>query len=1281
MGIYDKERAKLGLNNTVSPTSKYDAERRYIGLNGETPLNKGNTVANIPIVTKPPSKEKPVVKKSLTHSRMLDVTNIPKRTEDFAKTRAGAFTLNAADALLMGIPSAIDKKTNTTQNLEAFKSHPIASGAGQIAGSLLPFSMASKGVGLAIKGSKLAPRLTRDAIAGAGVMGVQGAIQGEDAGQIAKDVAIGTVFGIGADLGMTAVFKAVGNIAKKYKVSPQVINDALKSGDPKVKAAVEQEMKSDYFVNPQGQASQNLADVNRLQLPAPKQTVFKGKPMPKIAPLRQDIKPVDAIVPKETPIQEPIAPEPIQAPKNPLTPFPRLTKSQYAPAIGQREAPFTISTAEKVDVNSNKLGALPLKADKPKPETITGVLPKANKPENFAMGEKVIGIERGNQGSIAKDFGDGSYLVHFYNKETGKEALIKMQRSEFEPIQKTIDKVVEKNPRPPKYKIDKPLYVNPTEPNKLKSAWDKFYTKGFDNQAALGRATKGLEMPSDKDIKTMGSNARNVKGTVEYVFQDHLVDMEGKKLNDNSLEKILNTSKLEQDAYNDYLLHKHNIQRFQENKPIFLGDGVNPTITDEASKKIVANYEKTYPGFKEKSNEINDFNGKIIDEWTVKSGLITQEFGDLLKKMYPNYVPTLREGSVVGDRFAPKGLKANSGIKQAVGGNKPIMAINKSYPIMVQKVMKAARQNELYKSLLETVEKYPEQMSTWAKVVDDNAGKVANADLTKTSTEALQKDGIDAIDNLSNKMLEIDERNGKYFVTAMREGKPIRMEVHKDLFDAFKTLNKSGSEGTLDDMAAMLRYATNPFKALITGYNPFFALRNISRDLPTSYIQGTENNPIKWFKNLLDAGKSMVKKDEAYNEFMALGGKKTGFFNNEKGLVPIGKTKKVLRKIGEGIQGFNEFTETLPRYGEYLGTLKREGTSYAAKQKAIYNSGEVTVNFGRSGDVTKAIDSAVPYLNPAMQGVDKSIRALQKGSTWAKGVGAITVPASILYAINNSTPEAARNYEQLDNRTKDNYYVIPIGEGKYIKIPKSRESGVIFGSLFERLTRLATGKQDSFKGYGNTVATNFAPNNPLQSNLFAPATLNLATNKDFANRSIVPLNMTKDGFGDARSKYLQYDETTSEIAKWFGETASKAGINNGEGFSPKVIDYLISSYTGIIGSVLTSSTTKGGNVIEKVLTKPFTADNLYNNNIQNDFYDRMNQLKKLKSDKNILEKIPSKTVTLEEKKLSVYNKAAGQMSALRKQEKLLNQQPDSPGKDVKLRALRQKILDIAKNTI
>lgn len=813
-------------------------------------------------------------------------------------------------------------------------------------------------------------------------------------------------------------------------------------------------------------------------------------------------------------------------------------------------------------------------------------------------------------------------------------------------------------------------------------AFGKIYARTVDNQASFGKATKGLNQPADKDIKIMGSNARNVRGTTEYVFQNNLVDMEGKALNNTSLENVLNVSREKQKAYNDYQLHKHNIDRYRQDKPIFLGDGKNPTVTDQMSKKIVEDYEKLYPEFAEKSRELSDFNNKFIDEWTVKSGLISKEFGDTLKKMYKNYVPTLREGGVAGERFASKGLKANAGIKQAVGGNKPIMDINKSYPIMVQKVMKAARQNELYSALLDTVQKNPVQMSKWAKIVEDGAEKTAkNHTLMSEATDSINSNGIEGIGDLADKMLDIDARNGKYYVTAMKDGKPIRMEIHKDLFDGFKSLNKNGNEGVLDGAANFLRKtATNPFKALITGYNPFFAVRNITRDLPTSYIQGTENNPIKWFGNLVEAGKHMKNKDDVFNEFVALGGKKTGFFNAEKGLAPANLPTRALRKVGEKIQGFNEATEMLPRLGEYVGTVKREGGDYAAKQKGIYNAGEVTVNFGRDGDITKAVDALVPYLNPAVQGIDKSVRSLSKGSTWAKGIAAITVPTGALYAINNMTPEARANYEQLDNRTKDNYYVIPTGEGQYIKLPKSRESGVIFGSLFERLMRVAQGQAEPFKEYGSTVATNFAPMNPLESNLFSPALLNLKTNKDFANRSIVPMNMTKDGFGDARPKYLQADETTSEIARWFGETAQKAGINNGEGFSPKVIDYLIDSYTGIIGDILLPATTKGQSAFEKVVTKPFTADNLYNNSIQNNFYDKYNEAKMVKSEKNLLEDIPSDYITPEEKRISSYTDASLAMSDLRKQEKqIMAETPSGAFKEAKLREIRQQILDIAQN--
>jgi hypothetical protein len=824
---------------------------------------------------------------------------------------------------------------------------------------------------------------------------------------------------------------------------------------------------------------------------------------------------------------------------------------------------------------------------------------------------------------------------------------------------------------------------------------EKFYTQAVDSQRSLAKATKNLPMAADKDIKIVGSNARNVRGTSEYVFRNNLVDMEGKALNNKSLENILTVKGSEKTDFNEYLLHRHNIARFQKDKPIWMGDGFRPTVTDKQSVEMVKQYEAKYPHFKEHAKELDDFNPRLIDEWAVRSGLISDEFADYLKTTYPNYVPTIREGSVPGEKFTPKGVKANPGIKKAEGGNKPIMAITKSYPLMVQNIMKAARQNEVYNALLETVEQYPKEMSQWAKVVDAPNEKVAREYLTEVmSKEALEENGIEALGEIAEKMLEIDTRNGKYYVTAMRKGKPVRMEVHKDLFDGFKSLAQNYAEGTLDAAAQLVRQkATNPFKALITGYNPFFALRNIARDVPTSYIQGTEHNPLKWGANLARATKSIAKKDEAYKEYLAMGGKKTGFFNAEKGIDAANLPTRIGRMAGEKIQAFNELTETIPRYGEYIGTVRREGGDYAAKQKGIYNAGEVTVNFGRSGPTGKSVDAFVPYLNPAIQGIDKSIRALQHGSTWAKGLGAITIPTSILYAVNHRTPEDANAYDQLDTRTKDNNYVIPIGDGKFIKIPKSRESGLVFGSLFERLTNLVLGKDEPFKGFDQALKLNFAPANPFTDNIVAPLTYNIPTNKDFAGRAIVPMNMGKDGYGDARSKYLQYDESTSEIGKWFGQVAKDAGINNGEGFSPKVIDYLIDSYLGIIGDVMLPATTKGDKgvsptlpnyvkgALDKTLVRPFTADNIYNNNIQNDFYEKFNEAKKARTDLNITQDIPSEWVTPEDKRVSVYTQASIEMSQLRKREKeIMSTVKDGKSKDEMLRKVRQQIIDIAAQT-
>jgi hypothetical protein len=164
------------------------------------------------------------------------------------------------------------------------------------------------------------------------------------------------------------------------------------------------------------------------------------------------------------------------------------------------------------------------------------------------------------------------------------------------------------------------------------------------------------------------------------------------------------------------------------------------------------------------------------------------------------------------------------------------------------------------------------------------------------------------------------------------------------------------------------------------------------------------------------------------------------------------------------------------------------------------------------------------------------------------------------------------------------------------------------------------------------VRTNFAQVNPFEANILSPLASNIPRNRDFADRAIVPEYM-KD-----LSPALQYDEKTSEIAKKIGEVAN---------ISPKQIDYIIRSYTGVIGQMGLPAVTKGGNKL-KPLASQFQSDSVYSNQDVTNFYDNLDKLNTLAADRNKNETIPSKVVTPEERLRGIFQKQATRMSKLRK---------------------------------
>jgi hypothetical protein len=764
-----------------------------------------------------------------------------------------------------------------------------------------------------------------------------------------------------------------------------------------------------------------------------------------------------------------------------------------------------------------------------------------------------------------------------------------------------------------------------------KSKFESFYSKIVDTNAPLKRIGDSTLIKA--------TNAKKTGGTVDYILKEGLTDAKGNTIG-KSLKQINDSiPKNKENDFWQYMLHKLNPQRAAQEKR--LGD-----VSVNFSASRVAELEAANPQFKQVSGEIRNFIDNFMNEWGVKTGLVSKESMAEMRTMYPDYIPAQRFFDEIEKSSGGMGKRSfvdqTSNIKGAKGSDRDIIDPLENIMNMVNKTVRSAKFNEVGQSLLDAVRKNP-KVSEIAEIVPIQEGMFTN------------------LDNV---------------VSVLEDGKPIYLKVHdKSVLDALNQINSPD----LQDWQQAAKKVTGVFKSLITTKNPLFAVRNMFRDIPTSYIYGSTANPFKFTKDLGAAAIDVGKNSKAYKQYKALGGQGGNFFNSGdvgKTASRISKGSNVFQKIGDGIEWFNNLSESAPRLAEFKRTLAKTGDA----NKALFQAGEVTTNFSRGGNVTKQIDSFTPYLNAGVQGLDRMLRSLdprnpmQMAKTLIKSGIAITIPTVAIEYMNKDN----KNYQELDNRTKDTYFCIPNGD-TFIKIPKSREFGVIFSSLFQRLDRMVKGDDKAFKGFGSSVATSFAPANPFENNI-GSAAMGLSTNEDFAGRDIVPQSMK------TLPNRLQRDEKTSSIATGFTDALYKASGGIIE-LSPKQVNYLIDSYTGIIGDVAIPATTQvGGTGSKNLLNKlaspvksAFTVDPLYSNQTVTDFYDNMDEITKIANAKNIDEGLPSKLLTKEEQAKGKFTKASKQLTDINKKIKELSIVGTEYSKN-QIKLLRQEYLNIAKTT-
>ena len=771
----------------------------------------------------------------------------------------------------------------------------------------------------------------------------------------------------------------------------------------------------------------------------------------------------------------------------------------------------------------------------------------------------------------------------------------------------------------------------PKESLGFKDSLKKFYTKVVNAQQPIVDAGK----LDGSDIGKLASNSKNVSGIVDYNFLKGMVNKNGDEVGVSLKSVVEAIPKGKEKDFWTYMSQKHNIDRAREGKP------VQANYTPNMSKQAVDIAERENPEYKAVGDSIVKWLDDFMTTWGVDTGIVNKELYQGLRQTYKNYFPTQRDFSelekAIPDNVTQKFADQKTPIRKATGSERDIIDPTENIMNLVNRTIRTAKYNEVGQSLLNSVRQAPEKLKPVAEVIKTKDGMFSN------------KDNV---------------------ITVLEDGKPVYLQINdKPLLDAMNGLPKS-----IGDIP-VLSTLTNGFKQLITQSNPIFAIRNIFRDIPTAYVYGSEANPLKFGAGLIGAGKDIVTNSSRLKKYQAVGGGGANFFGSSditKSAAELtgkgSKIKKVISSPVKAIQKFNNMTETAPRLAEFNRVLEKTGDV----NKALFAANDVTVNFSRGGNITKNVDKAVPYLSAGVQGLDKFFRGFVNPknaiSTITKSGVAITTPTLALYLVNKDNP----NYQTLDNRTKDSYYLIPKEDGTFIKLPKSRELGVLFSSLLERGLRQAEGQDGSFKGFGNTVATNFSPANPIDSNFFAPATWNIATNKDFANRAIVPQSMVMD----KRSPYLQYDEKTTSIAKAIGELSNK--VVEG-GVSPKQLDYLVKSYSGVLGQFGMPLVTPGGSP-KKTLTNQFTADPTFSNQSTTDFYDKLDKLSAKAIDKNIIEKIPSKKLTPEE---NMKNSMNGVSSALSRGTKLINsiQASDAPDKDDRIKKIKTQMIELSRKGV